>query len=118
MSNVHVSITRVRAMHTTANVPVGLPLQHSTVVGTPETIASAAGNQVSTLEVAREVTQASDEPHSYIWAIVNSGADDIHVAFGPTPDATVASTRHRILANTVRYFSADKFADKVAIANA
>lgn len=117
MSEVHISITRIRAMHTTANVPTGLPLQHSTVVGTSENITSSAVNQVSTLEVAREVTKASgEEAHSYIWCIVNSGADDIYAVFGTgTPTASVAG--HKILANTTRFFSADVMGEKVAIIN-
>jgi len=94
--------------------------------GLSETITSAATPAETTDTVGTAgavVSDGSVGAKRLIWRIANMGADDIYVAFGTTPDATVSTAttattaRKGVPAGTVCYFGVGAFGDKVSVIN-
>lgn len=110
MSNVHVSIVRVRGISDTGS---SMLVETSDSLGTAETIVSGAVSAASTLASASMFT--GDEPRQQAWRVANCGTDHVYVEFGAAPTATAAGKA--VPAGTVCYFSVASFGQKIAVIN-
>lgn len=111
MSNVHVSIVRVRGVTDTGT---SMQIETSDSLGTAETIVSDALGSVSTLAAASQYT--GDEARFQAWRVANCGSDHVYVEFGAAPTATAAGKA--VPAGSVCFFAVNAFGDKVAVINA
>ena len=128
MSKVHASIVQVSNIGSSGasmlvedcgSVGDGVEL----TAATPSTLGWAATDSDAT-QTNQLTAGATVPPVMLAWRIANMGTDDIYVAFGTAPDATVdtattaTTARKGVPAGAIAYFGVSAIGDEVEYVNA